>query len=404
MSRLDTRDPVAVLTALIRTPSVTPDSADALDGVAGMLAGLGFACDQPVFSSPDTPDIANLFAVQGAKIGSNVPHLAFAGHLDVVPEGEADDWTHAPFAAAIEEGRLYGRGAVDMKGGVAAMIAATARFLQRQGTDFGGRLSFILTGDEEGPAINGTDPLMAHVDAKGERIDACLLGEPTNPGAMGEMIKVGRRGSLTATLTVEGVQGHVAYPHLAANPLNPLAEALVALKAPLDGGTDLFQPSNLEPVTVDTGNPATNVIPQRASARVNVRFNATWTRATLEAELRRRLDAIDWRGCTHALTVKKDASEAFFTEPGPFVDTLVAAIEAETGKTPELSTSGGTSDARFIKTYCPVVEFGLVGQTMHQVDEHVALADLETLTRIYERVLDGFFNAREPSESTSPIP
>jgi succinyl-diaminopimelate desuccinylase len=390
-ANLDVRDPVAVLQALIRYPSVTPDSAGALDGVASMLASLGFANDQPVFSAPDTPDIANLFSALGSATGTNAKHFSFAGHLDVVPEGDAADWRHEPFSAVIDDGKLYGRGAVDMKGGVAAMIAASARFLDRHGPEFGGRLSFILTGDEEGPAINGTDPLMKHIDQKGERIDACLLGEPTNPETMGEMIKVGRRGSLTATLSVEGVQGHVAYPHLAANPLNPLVLALAALKEPLDQGTDLFQPSNLEPVTIDTGNPATNVIPQRASARINVRFNPTWTRASLEAELRKRLDAIDWQGCRYTLSVKEDASEAFYTPPGPFVDALVEAIESATGVTPQLSTSGGTSDARFIKNYCPVVEFGLVGQTMHQVDEHVEIAHLKALTDIYVLVLERFF-------------
>ncbi|MEO0384589.1 MAG: succinyl-diaminopimelate desuccinylase [Pseudomonadota bacterium] len=391
MASTDVRDPVAVLQALIRHPSVTPDSTSALDGTAAMLAGLGFDNDQPVFSAPDTPDIANLFSAIGSVNGTNAKHFAFAGHLDVVPEGDSADWSHGPFAAQIESGKLYGRGAVDMKGGVAAMIAASARFLDTHGQDFGGRLSFILTGDEEGPAINGTDPLMKHINQEGERIDACLLGEPTNPETMGEMIKIGRRGSLTAAINVEGVQGHVAYPHLAANPLNPLVVALAALKEPLDEGTDLFQPSNLELVTIDTGNPATNVIPQRASARVNVRFNSTWTKASLETELRRRLDAMDWQGCSYDLAVKQDASEAFYTPPGPFVDSLVEAIEAATGVKPKLSTSGGTSDARFIKDYCPVVEFGLVGQTMHQVDEHVEIHHLEALTDIYCQVLERFF-------------
>lgn len=388
---VDVRDPVTVLQALIRYPSVTPESGDALDGVAAMLAGLGFATDQPVFSAPNTPDIPNLFAAIGSSTGSNAKHFAFAGHLDVVPQGDAADWSHAPFSADIDGGKLYGRGAVDMKGGIAAMIAATARFIDKHGDGFDGRLSFILTGDEEGPAINGTGPLMAHINAKGERIDACLLGEPTNPTRMGEMVKVGRRGSLSATLTVEGVQGHVAYPHLAANPLNPLVTALAALKEPLDDGTDLFQPSNLEPVTIDTGNAADNVIPQRVSSRVNIRFNPTWTVQSLESELRRRLDGLDWQGCSYVLSVKQGASEAFYTPPGPFVDGLVDAIEAATGVKARLSTSGGTSDARFIKDYCPVVEFGLVGQTMHQVDEHVEIAHLEALTDIYGQVLERFF-------------
>ena len=388
---MDAHDPVAVLQALIRMPSVTPDSGDALDGVAAVLTKLGFEIDQPVFSAPDTPDIANLFATVGSTAGSNAKHFAFAGHLDVVPEGDAADWSHGPFSADIESGKLYGRGAVDMKGGVAAMIAATARFIEKHGRSFDGRLSFILTGDEEGPAINGTGPLMAHIDAKGERIDACLLGEPTNPAIMGEMVKVGRRGSLSATLTVEGMQGHVAYPDLAANPLNPLVTALGVLKEPLDAGTDLFQPSNLEPVTIDTGNMADNVIPQRTSTRINIRFNPTWTVQTLEKELRRRLDGIAWQGCDYTLSIKPGASEAFYAPPGPFVDALVEAIETSTGVKPKLSTSGGTSDARFIKDYCPVVEFGLVGQTMHQVDEHVEIAHLEALTEIYGHVLERFF-------------
>lgn len=387
MSTLDARDPVAVLQALIRYPSVTPKSGDAIDGVAAILGGLGFANDQPMFSAPDTPDISNLFSA----IGHGERHFAFAGHIDVVPEGDASDWSHGPFSADINNGKLYGRGAVDMKGGVAAMIAASAQFLEKHRTDFDGRLSFILTGDEEGPAINGTEPLMRHIDAKGERIDACLLGEPTNPGVMGEMIKVGRRGSLNATLKVEGIQGHVAYPHLAANPLAPLVAALAVLKEPLDEGTDLFQPSNLEPTTIDTGNSATNIIPQRVSAGFNVRFNSTWTAVSLEAELRKRLDNVNWLGCTYELTVKADASEAFYTPPGTFVDSLVKAVTDATGVTPELSTSGGTSDARFIKDYCAVVEFGLVGQTMHQVDEHVEIAHLTALTAIYLTVLERFF-------------
>ncbi|MBV6658043.1 MAG: succinyl-diaminopimelate desuccinylase [Devosiaceae bacterium] len=393
-AQVDPRDPVALLQYLIRFDSVTPNSGDALDGVAGLLRELGFETDQPVFSAAGTPDIPNLFAAIGETGGtdnSNRPHFAFAGHLDVVPVGDEAAWSQGPFAGTVTDGLLYGRGAVDMKGGVAAMMAAAARFLDRHGGTPPGRLSFILTGDEEGPAINGTEPLMRHIAARGETITACLLGEPTNPDQLGEMIKVGRRGSYSAILTVTGVQGHVAYPHLAANPLNPLAEALVALKAPLDAGTDLFQPSNLEPVTVDTGNSAGNIIPASTRARVNVRFNSAWTAQSLEAELRKRLDGLDWQGCSYTLETAETPSEAFYAPPGPFVDALVASVQAATGKTPELSTSGGTSDARFIKDYCPVVEFGLVGQTMHQVDEHVAVADLAALTAIYEDLLERFF-------------
>ncbi|MEM6712808.1 MAG: succinyl-diaminopimelate desuccinylase [Pseudomonadota bacterium] len=382
------RDPIAVLQTLIRMPSVTPDSANAIQGAADMLNALGFETEQLVFSAEETPDISNLFA----SFGTGEKHFAFAGHVDVVPVGQEKDWQQGPFDGAIKNSKLYGRGAVDMKGGIAAMIAAGAQFLDAHKDGFGGRLSFILTGDEEGPAINGTQPLMEHIHAKGERIDACLLGEPTNPSRMGEMIKVGRRGSLNGVLTVEGRQGHVAYPHLAANPLTPLAEAFMVLKASLDEGTDLFQPSNLEPVTVDTGNPATNVIPQRVSATFNVRFNTNWTKETLEAELRHRLDAVTWGDCRYTLTVKGDASDAFYTPPGAFVEALSNAVEEATGLKPDLSTSGGTSDARFIKNYCPVVEFGLVGETMHQVDEHVEIAHLEALTAIYRRLLEKFFS------------
>ncbi|MEM1288083.1 MAG: succinyl-diaminopimelate desuccinylase [Pseudomonadota bacterium] len=386
----DAADPVAILQFLLKFESVTPNSREAVDAASQLLAGRGFDIDQQIFSSPDTPDISNLFATVGSKSPPG-QHFAFAGHLDVVPAGDGTAWSSPPFAGLQKDGLIFGRGAADMKGGVAAMIAAATRFLSNQNKGLSGALSFILTGDEEGPAINGTKPLVDHIRSRGERIDFCLLGEPTNTDRLGDTIKVGRRGSLNGTLTVTGTQGHVAYPHLAANPLRPLSQAMTALTKPLDKGNEIFQPSNLEPTSIDTGNPATNVIPGSAAAKFNVRLNSEWNLTSLEEELRKRLAAIDWAGCTWTLNFASDGSEAFYAPPGGFVGELTEVISAHTGLVPELSTSGGTSDARFLKDLCSVVEFGLVGKTMHMVDECVAVADLETLTRIYEGILERFF-------------
>lgn len=380
---LDPKDPVAVAQALIACPSVTPEEGGAHALLERLLTPLGFAVDRPVFSDEGTPDVANLYARRGEG-----PAFVFAGHTDVVPPGDAARWRHDPFAGAIDGDELHGRGAVDMKGAIACMVAAVARRVHAG--EPVGPFAFLITGDEEGPSINGTEKLLVWALYRGERFSGCLVGEPTNPEALGDVAKIGRRGSLSGTVIIKGVQGHVAYPHLADNPVRRLSAALGALMGePLDDGTEHFQPSNLEVVDVATGNPAFNVIPAEARLRFNVRFNDRHTPQSLTELIGSRLTAA-LGADAFELRVEPRASEAFLTEPGPLVEALVRAVEAETGRRPALTTGGGTSDARFIKACCPVVEFGLVGRTMHQVDERVALADLETLTRIYGRMLAAF--------------
>ena len=384
------QSPLALAQALIRCPSVTPEEGGALSFLAERLTEAGFSVERPVFSEAGTPDIENLYA----RIGTAGPVLVFAGHTDVVPPGEAASWTHGPFSGEITDGFLYGRGAVDMKGGIACMLAATLSFLDRHEPDFGGSIAFLITGDEEGPAVNGTVKLLDWAKARGERFDHCLLGEPTNPDSLGEMIKIGRRGSLTGRITVHGRQGHVAYPHRAENPIPGLLRLASALIAePLDGGTAHFDASNLEFTTIDVGNPATNVIPASAKAVFNVRFNDDWTAETLGAEIRKRLEAAAGNAVRFSLDLQPSNSPAFLTQPEAFVDLVADAIAAETGRRPALSTTGGTSDARFIKDACPVIEFGLVGRTMHETDERVAVADLDRLTAIYGRVLERYFSS-----------
>ena len=384
-------DPVAIAQALLTCPSVTPAEGGALDLVGAIAAELGFVVHRPVFTEPGTPDIDNLYA----RRGDHGPHLTFAGHTDVVPPGDAARWSHDPFAGVVEHGVLYGRGAVDMKGGIAAFLAALGR-LARDDRPLPGSVSLLITGDEEGPSINGTVKLLKWAAERGEHFDAAIVGEPTNPEAIGDAIKVGRRGSLSGTVAVSGRQGHVAYPHLAKNPIPEVMRLATALIAtPLDAGNDRFQPSNLELVSLDVGNPSWNVVPAEARARFNIRFNDRWSRDTLEAELTRRLreaagNEVEWR-----LTLESPSSDSFLTRDDALIGTLSEAIETVTGRRPGLSTSGGTSDARFIKDHCPVVEFGLVGQTMHQVDERVAVADLETLTQVYEAFLLGWFETAQ---------
>jgi succinyl-diaminopimelate desuccinylase len=383
------RSPLALAQALLRCPSVTPQEGGALSLMAQVLGDAGFEVHRPVFSEAGTPDVENLYA----RWGTGRPYLLFAGHTDVVPPGDASRWTHDPFGGAIENGELYGRGAVDMKGGIACMMAAALSYLS-DNPGFSGSIGFLITGDEEGPAVNGTVKLLDWAKARGERFDHCILGEPTNPGQLGDMIKIGRRGSLTGKLTVHGKQGHVAYPHLADNPIRGMLRLLDALMgAPLDGGTEHFDASNLEVTTIDVANPASNVIPAEARATFNIRFNDTWSPETLEAELRRRLREAAGNAVRYTLAMEPTNAVSFLTPPDRFVTFMMDAIEAETGRRPKLSTTGGTSDARFIKNACPVVEFGLVGQTMHQVDERVALADLDRLTAIYRKVLDAYFTA-----------
>ncbi|MBN9067044.1 MAG: succinyl-diaminopimelate desuccinylase [Rhizobiales bacterium] len=387
-------DPASNLAELIRCASVTPADAGALTALAAMLQPLGFRIERPVFSEDGTPDIENLYA----RLDGNGKHLMFAGHTDVVPPGDEGAWTHPPFAADTEKGFLYGRGAVDMKGGIACFVAAVARHIARHGRPKGS-ISLLITGDEEGPAINGTVKLLGWAAAKGEKWDGAIVGEPTNPNVLGDMIKIGRRGSLSGTITVHGRQGHVAYPHLADNPLPGIVALAGALMhPPFDEGTKDFQPSNLEVTSIDVGNKATNVIPASATASFNIRFNDLWDAKRLQAEIRNRLDRaatnlrpngtpldfeIEWRD---------RPSPVFLTRDQHLIDAFAGAVSSITGKQPELSTSGGTSDARFIKDYCPVLEFGLVGQTMHMVDERVSLDDLETLTRIYQRFLSDWLH------------
>ncbi|TCR64276.1 succinyl-diaminopimelate desuccinylase [Bosea sp. BK604] len=387
----DPRDPVALTQALVRCPSVTPAEGGALSLLDAVLSAEGFAVQRPRFSEPDMPEIENLYA----RIGSEGPVLVIAGHTDVVPPGDTARWTHEPFGGEIVDGILYGRGACDMKGGLAAMIAAALRF-RREQPDAPGSIVFLVTGDEEASAINGTVKLLQWARERGERFDHCLLGEPTNPATMSDMIKIGRRGSLTGKLTVNGTQGHVGYPHLADNPIRGMVRLLAALDAsPLDAGTEHFDASNLEVTTLDVGNPATNVVPAQAKAVFNIRFNDLWTPETLAAEIERRLRDAAGNKVRYEIAFEPTNAVAFLTKPGPFVTMVTEAVEAVTGKRPALSTTGGTSDARFIKNYCPVVEYGVVGQTMHQVDERVAIADLLALERITHRLLTDYFAAAQ---------
>ncbi len=392
-------DPTALLAALVRARSVTPDVGRALDIVERALAAAGFSVDRPVFHDTGTPDVENLFAAAGG----GPRHLTFAGHVDVVPAGDEADWSHRPFAAETADGMLYGRGAADMKSGIAAMISAAARFVERRGVDFGGRISFLITGDEEGPAINGTAKLLSWTAAAGEQFSAAIVGEPASRQTLGDQIKIGRRGSFSATIVIEGRQGHAAYPQLADNPLRGLVTFADALLAePFDAGTEHFEPTCLELVSVDTGNPAWNVIPGRVTLRFNARYNDLWTQEHLEAEIERRLAAVadDRRHRPDAsgpirwhLVAEPAVSDVFLTRDEALIDLVRDAMQSVTGLTPALATGGGTSDARFIKDFCPVIEVGAVGATMHQVDECVALADVNSLARIYEAILDAYFPA-----------
>ncbi len=380
-----TIDPAALAVRLIRCPSVTPRDAGALDVLQGALEELGFRCERLPFGEGEAR-VDNLWA----RLGSGAPHFCFAGHTDVVPPGDEAEWAAPPFEGRIADGVLHGRGAVDMKGGIAAFTAAVSRFLSHHGAP-DGSISLLITGDEEGVSINGTVRVLEVLRERGETPDHCLVGEPTNAETMGSMVKIGRRGSLTGWLTVRGRQGHVAYPDRADNPIPRLAALVARLSNhELDEGADHFQPSNLEFSTVDVGNPAANVIPAEAKAVFNIRFNTEHTADGLEQWLRAQ--------CTEMLgpesgwtLVTACSGNAFLTEPGEFTRLVADAVTQVTGVTPELTTTGGTSDARFIRAVCPVAEFGLVNRTMHRTDEQTPLADLETLTRIYEAVLTRYF-------------
>jgi succinyl-diaminopimelate desuccinylase len=372
-------DVITLAKALISRPSVTPADAGAMDVVQRALEGLGFTCTRLTFD-----DIENLYA----RRGTQSPNLCFAGHTDVVPSGARNLWKYDPFGAEVHDGALIGRGAVDMKGAIAAWIAAVARLDQHEGS-----LSFLITGDEEGDAINGTKKVVEHLKATGEVIDHCIVGEPTSVERLGDMIKVGRRGSLNATFTVIGKQGHVAYPDRALNPLPVLVNLLADMKGRvLDKGYEGFPPSNLEITSIDTGNPTTNIIPAQASARINIRFNPNHTGTSLNGWLLKLCEKH-----AHGTPIRIDfkprvSGEAFLTEPGDFVDLILDTIKAKLGVKADPSTSGGTSDARFIRDICPVVEFGLVGQTMHQVNEAVSVADLEALSDAYQALIEAYFS------------
>ena len=376
-------DPVDLTAQLVRCASVTPANDGALEILEAVLTEAGFEC-----AWADRGGIRNLFARWGTK--GNRKSFGFNGHTDVVPIGNAEDWTMAPFGAEIKDGVMYGRGTTDMKSGVAAFVAAAVDFVQDTPPD--GSVVIAITGDEEGDALDGTTALLEHMEQHGERMDVCLVGEPTCPNTMGEMIKIGRRGSMTAWFTVTGKQGHSAYPHRALNPLPAMVRLMDRLASrELDQGTDHFDPSTLAVVTVDTGNPATNVIPAACSAAANIRFNDLHSGESLtkwlEEEIARVRDAF---GVEIEVKVKI-SGESFITPPGELSALVANAVAAETGVTPELSTTGGTSDARFVKAHCPVVEFGLVGQSMHQVDEHVEVAHIEQLKAIYGRILRDYF-------------
>jgi succinyl-diaminopimelate desuccinylase len=378
-------DSAALAAALIRRPSVTPKDEGALDIVAAALERLGFICHRLVFGNEGGDRVHNLYA----RCGSGRPNLCFAGHTDVVPTGATEAWSFDPFAATVRDGALCGRGAVDMKGAIAAFITAAQAFLGERGRGFTGSISLLITGDEEGAAINGTRKVLDWLKSRDEAIDACLVGEPTSAQALGDMIKIGRRGSMTGRLTVHGVQGHTAYPHLADNAAHRLVAMLHALTtAELDRGSEHFQPSTLQVSSIDIGNPASNVIPATASAVFNIRFNERWTSEALKSWLTERLDAVGGR---YTLDISV-SGESFLVSPGTLSDRLAEAIRNVTGRTPEFSTTGGTSDARFIQAHCPVVEFGLVGLTMHKVDERVELADLADLTQIYRTFLGLYFD------------
>jgi succinyl-diaminopimelate desuccinylase len=381
-------DSISIVRDLVRCQSVTPADAGALGVLESLLKTAGFETHRITFSEPGTADIDNLYA----RIGTEAPHLMFAGHTDVVPPGDETSWTLPPFSGEVKDGMMYGRGTVDMKGGIACSVAAVLDYLQANDGKPKGSISFLITGDEEDIAVNGTIKLLKWAADRGEKFDHCILGEPSNVEELGDCIKVGRRGSLSGTLIVDGTQGHVAYPHRAANPLPDLSALVTAIDdEPLDNGNAHFQASNLEFVSIDVGNKAWNVIPAQARARFNIRYNDIHTEQSLKELVESRAAKAAGNRIRQRIEWEPSNSNVFITKPGPFTDMVVAAIAEITGRTPDLNTGGGTSDARFISCYCPVLEFGLVGQTMHQIDERVPVKDLERLTTIYRGVLDRYF-------------
>lgn len=380
-------DPVELTKALVRRPSVTPRDEGALDILEAQLKPMGFSCRRLVFAEKGTDPVDNLFA----RWGDADPVFCFAGHTDVVPPGDVDEWRSPPFEPTLRDGAIWGRGAADMKGSIAAFVSAAERMIARKPR---GSIVLLITGDEEGPAYNGTKKVLGWMAENGERISHCLVGEPSSSESLGDMIKVGRRGSTNCWLTVFGAQGHVAYPDRAQNPIPALLKKLLTLsEAPLDEGYERFQPSSLQITDIHVGNPASNVIPAKATARFNVRFNPNWSGPSLEAFIRERLDAAAREAGVRYELSAVCSGDAFLTTDAGFLDLVSNVIHEKTGLTPERSTTGGTSDARFIKNVAPVCEFGLVGRTIHKIDEHASVSDILALADIYEALLERYFVA-----------
>jgi succinyl-diaminopimelate desuccinylase len=389
----DASETVALAQELIRCPSVTPNEGGALTVLERALSPAGFRCRRLRMSEPGTPDVENLYA----RIGDAGPNLCFAGHTDVVPPGDESAWTRPPFAAEVCDGILYGRGAVDMKGAIACFVTATLHYLRAYALERRGSISLLLTGDEEGAAINGTIKMLGWMKGRGEIIDACVVGEPSNSNALGDTIKIGRRGSLNAELTVMGRQGHAAYPQFAENPIPKLARLVDRLSfAPLDQGTANFEPSSLQVTVISVANTATNVIPAEARAKLNIRYNDLWTRPTLETWVREQCARASQEVSARYALSFSGTGDVFITRPGPLVETMTKVVRSVAGREPALTTGGGTSDARFIHAYCPVIEFGLINALAHHIDERVSISDLEMLTQIYELFIAGYFATTAP--------
>lgn len=379
-------DTIELSRQLIKCPSVTPEEGGALDVLQSILDDLGFVCHRLRFSEDGAPDVENLYA----RFGESSPNFCFAGHTDVVPPGDIEKWTYDPFGAEIRNGILYGRGAVDMKTAIASFAGAAAALIKDG--DFHGSLSFLITGDEEGPAVNGTRKVLEWLASSGEKLDACIVGEPTNPTRFGEMMKIGRRGSMNSVVNVKGVQGHVAYPNLADSASHRLIRMMHALlEEPLDTGNDYFDASSLQVTSVDIGNSVENLIPGSAEARFNIRFNDEHSSETLKKWIKEKLDKSAGGASNYEISTRV-SGESFIYPPGPLSNLVADCVWQVTGERPLMSTTGGTSDARFIKDYCPVCEFGLVGQTMHKVDERCELTDITALTEIYTAILQGYFS------------
>ena len=385
-------NPIKLTQALVKCQSITPKDDGALLVVQDHLSSMGFDCSPLLFSGNGSYEVKNLFAT----IGSDGPHLAFAGHTDVVPPGNESSWKHPPFSAIIEGDKLYGRGTEDMKSNIACFISATEKFLKKNGKNFGGKISFIITGDEEGEAINGTPQIMEWTKKQNIKIDHCLVGEPTSNANIGDKVKIGRRGSVNFFLTVKGVQGHTANGHRAQNPVHCLTKLITnILEKPLDEGNEFFLPTAIQIPTFDVGNPAHNVIPEYASATINIRFNDLHTPESLIQWLNEKIDSIFANIENATCKVKHEISaRSFLNKPGNLSKIVSKSISQATGinEEPEFATDGGTSDARFIKNYCEVIELGIRNQTLHQVDEFVFLDDLTELTKIYYKILENYFS------------